>query len=809
MAGEDHDVIRAGATAWLRDHWDPDLRVREWWALLAESGWGFPSWPRERFGRGLRQEQAAAVRQAFQEVGAIGPPASLGQLLGGPTLLAHGSRELQERFMPELAYGRELWCQFFSEPGAGSDLAGLQTRAVRDGDGWVVNGQKVWTSGAQHADRGMLVARTDPDVPKHQGLTYFIIDLDQPGIEVRPLHQMNGAHGFNEVFFTDARVGGDRIVGQLNGGWAVAVTTLMYERFMSAMPSAQPGPRLGMLEARAGDVASGRVGGQREGAGSAPIAPAVIEVARALEREADPVVRQRLAALAALEEVNRLEGLRSAEVARAGQGPGAGGSVRKVDAGRPADSWRRAPAAPGAVQPGHLDRWGHRRDPAQHHRRARAGPAQGAPAGRRRPVPGPEDRHSDRSAVGGRRMELDLGPELRAFREEMRAWIAEHAPAGLTGPGHPAWPDWERRLLEARLVCPQWPEAAGGRGWDGARLAVFNEECHRAGAPRVTRGMGESLVGPSVIVHGTDEQRARLLPRIIEGRDLYCQGFSEPDHGSDLAGVETRGEVAGDELVVTGQKVWTSRADRADHIFVLCRTEPDAPRHHNLSYVLLPMRDNGIEIRPLRQMSGATGFFEVFLDRARAPLSSVIGGLGNGWRVAMTTLGFERGGRATVAHLAHEREFWELVETARRYGRDRDPLVRQQLAWAYAQVQVMRYQGMRLLAQLAAGRAGTQGPGEAGPVASVTKLFWSEYHRRLGEIAVDITGADALIRPDGEGYATGRWQDVFLSSRAGTIFSGTSEIQRNIIAERALGLPREPKAPARTEMEVAGGPARR
>ncbi|HEY4024805.1 MAG TPA: acyl-CoA dehydrogenase family protein [Candidatus Dormibacteraeota bacterium] len=397
-------------------------------------------------------------------------------------------------------------------------------------------------------------------------------------------------------------------------------------------------------------------------------------------------------------------------------------------------------------------------------------------------------------------MELDLGPELRAFREEMRAWIAEHAPAGLDGPDHPAWPEWERRMLEARLVCPQWPEEVGGRGWDGARVAIFNEECHRAGVARVTRGMGESLVGPSVIVHGTGEQRARLLPRIIQGLDLYCQGFSEPDHGSDLAAVETRGEVVGDELVVTGQKVWTSGADRANAIFVLCRTEPDAPRYRNLSYVLLPMRDNGIEIRPLRQMSGATGFFEVFLDGARAPLSDVIGGLGSGWRVAMTTLGFERGGRATVAHLAYERELWELIETARRYGRDRDPIVRQQLAWAYAQVQIMRFQGMRLLAQLAVRR-------EPGPEASLTKLFWSEYHRRLGEIAVDITGADALVRPDGPGYATGRWQGVFLSSRAGTIFSGTSEIQRNIIAERALGLPREPKAPARAE-EVTSGSAR-
>jgi len=250
-------------------------------------------------------------------------------MLGGPTLLAHGSRELQERFLPELATGREFWCQFFSEPGAGSDLAGLQTRAVRDGDEWVVNGQKVWTSGAQYADRGMLVARTDPDVPKHRGLTYFIIDLDQPGVEVRPLHQMNDGHGFNEVFFTDARVASDRIVGHLHGGWPVAVTTLMYERFMSALPSAQPGRKLGMLDARAGDVASGRVRGEREGA-EASIARPVIDVARQLEREADPVIRQRLAQLACVEEVNRLDGVRSAGAARAGQRSGASGSVRKV-----------------------------------------------------------------------------------------------------------------------------------------------------------------------------------------------------------------------------------------------------------------------------------------------------------------------------------------------------------------------------------------------------------------------------------------------------------------------------------------------
>ncbi len=327
MAAED-DAVRDEARAWLREHWDPDLSVRDWWALLAESGWGFPSWPREWFGRGLRAEQAAAVREAFLEVGAIGPPGSLGQRLGGPTLLTHARREILEQFLPELVYGREYWCQYFSEPGAGSDLAGLQTRAVRDGDEWIINGQKVWTSGAQYADRAMLLARTDPDVPKHQGLTYFIIDMDQPGIEVRPLHQMNDAHGFNETFFTDARVSNDRIVGKLNGGWSVALTTLMYERYGGAVPSASPGKRLAMLDNRAGDIATIR--GEREGLGMSAIASTVIGVARQLGRDDDAVIRQRLAQLYALEDVQRIGGLRSTSARRTGEGPGPGGSVGKI-----------------------------------------------------------------------------------------------------------------------------------------------------------------------------------------------------------------------------------------------------------------------------------------------------------------------------------------------------------------------------------------------------------------------------------------------------------------------------------------------
>src|SRR5580693_1494602 len=322
-------------------------------------------------------------------------------------------------------------------------------------------------------------------------------------------------------------------------------------------------------------------------------------------------------------------------------------------------------------------------------------------------------------------MELDLGPEIAEFRGELRDWISAKAPDGLAeladwnAPGttggyrdgrmvaalaSPAYRRWAERLAEARLICPQWPAAFGGQGMDAVRSAVLNEEFYRAGVPRVIRGMGEALVGPSIIVHGSAEQQAYFLPRIISGEDRYCQGFSEPGHGSDLAAVETKGEIDGDEIVVTGQKVWTSGAAYANMMFALCRTDPSVPKHAGLSYVLFDFTDPGVTYRPIRQMSGAAEFAEDFIDGVRAPLFNIIGGLNNGWRVAMTTLGHERGGRATVQHLAYEREYWELVEAARGRGRTADPLVRQQLAQAYTAVQLMRFSGLRTLARVAAGR---------------------------------------------------------------------------------------------------------
>lgn len=398
-------------------------------------------------------------------------------------------------------------------------------------------------------------------------------------------------------------------------------------------------------------------------------------------------------------------------------------------------------------------------------------------------------------------MEIDLGPEAEKFRDELRQWLEANRPddidpdAGERGApsGAEGWArvrTWTDTLYEAGYMCVSWPKEYGGRGLTGLEVAVMNEEFARAKVPRVTRGMGEWLVGPSIIVHGTDEQKAHFLPRIISGKDRYCQGFSEPDAGSDLASLKTRGVVDGDEVIITGQKVWTSGAQMANMMFCLCRTDPDAPKHQGISYVLVPMKtpegeSNGIELRPLRQITGTSGFTESFLTEARAPLFNVIGGLHNGWRVTMTTLGNERGGNATTQHVRYQRQFWRLVDEARSLGRADDPIVRQELARAYTHTEIMRYAGLRTLSEVVARK-------EPGPGASVNKMFWSEYARDIGEWAMNLRGAQSMIRPDGDGYALDRWQADFLGSRSGTIWGGTAQVQRNIVGERVLGLPKEP-----------------
>ena len=390
------------------------------------------------------------------------------------------------------------------------------------------------------------------------------------------------------------------------------------------------------------------------------------------------------------------------------------------------------------------------------------------------------------------------------LREEVRAWLAANGVEevkGLSGMGmarggganltdeqKQAMKEWEKRLIEGHWICSHWPEEYGGRGLDSFQNGIVSEEFGRAGYPRTSRGMGESLVSPAIIVWGTDEQKKEFLPKILDGTHRYCQGFSEPGAGSDLAGLQTKGIVDGDELIITGQKVWTSGAQFANMMFCLCRTNPEAPKHKGISYVLVPMKDNGFDIRGLRQMTGGSGFSEVFIDGARAPLTNVIGGLHDGWRVTNTTLGNERrggGGR----HNGFKKQWDRVVDEARSNGKIADANVRQDLAWAYTKIEIIRYQSERMDALAAKGL-------EPGPEASVGKMLWSEYARRFGEISMNIAGMKATVRPDGDGYRLNEFQQSFLGSRSGTIWGGTAEIQRNIVGERALGLPKEPSAEA-------------
>ncbi len=316
--GPDEARVRAEVRTWLEANWSLDLTLREWWDRFGRSGWAFPTWPEDWFGKGISGRLAVVVREEVARAGVIGPPGGLGQGLGAPTVIAHGTAEQKELYVTALATGAAAWCQLFSEPGAGSDLASAQTRAVRDGDEWIVNGQKVWTSGAQIADRGMLVARSNVDVPKHRGLTYFIVDMDQPGIEVRPLKQMNGQAAFNEVFFTDARVSNDAVIGEVDNGWAVALTTLAFERSGigggGSMLGAGgvPGEKAGFLDKRVGDLIAAPPGGEQMSSGGMAFMGRLGDLLRTVAstsgRSADPLARQAIARVHIRDRVAKLNG---------------------------------------------------------------------------------------------------------------------------------------------------------------------------------------------------------------------------------------------------------------------------------------------------------------------------------------------------------------------------------------------------------------------------------------------------------------------------------------------------------------------
>jgi alkylation response protein AidB-like acyl-CoA dehydrogenase len=389
--------------------------------------------------------------------------------------------------------------------------------------------------------------------------------------------------------------------------------------------------------------------------------------------------------------------------------------------------------------------------------------------------------------------DVELTDDLDRFRAEVAAWLADHivgrfaqvAGRGGNGDedaGFEVRTEWEQLLGGAGWIGLGWPADVGGRGASIPQQVVWAEEYVRARAPARVNHIGEQLLGPTLIAFGTAEQQRRFLPGILAGTQRWCQGYSEPDAGSDLANVRTRATLDGDEWVIDGQKIWTSLAHVAHWCFVLTRTDPDSARHRGLSFLLVPMDQPGITVRPIVQITGGGEFNEVFFDGARTAADLVVGEPGQGWRTAMGLLGYERGVSTLAMQVGFERELDAVIALARRRGRLADPLVRQRLAAVHTGVRLMRWNAMRSMAAT----------GVPGPESSLSKLLWGLWHPRLGNLAIDVLGADGLVL-DGAPYELSDEQKLFLFSRADTIYGGSNEIQRTVIAERVLGLPKEPR----------------
>lgn len=393
-------------------------------------------------------------------------------------------------------------------------------------------------------------------------------------------------------------------------------------------------------------------------------------------------------------------------------------------------------------------------------------------------------------------MDLTFSREDEDFRATVRSWLEENligdfAALGASGgPGreHEAFAiraEWERVLGRAGYTCLGWPEKHGGRGASLIQQVIFNEEYVRAGAPVRVGHIGQELLGPTLIEWGTPEQQARFLPPIVAGEELWCQGYSEPDAGSDLANVQTRAVLDGDDWVITGQKVWTSLAHVSDWCFVVARTDPGAAKHRGLSYLLVPLDQPNIEVRPIVQITGTSEFNEVFFAGARTAAKNVVGAVNRGWEVAMATLGYERGVATLGQQIGFRRELDRVIDTARRNRRSQtDPVLRQRLTRAWIGLQLLRYNALRTLT--------ASDDGRPGPEASVAKLAWATWHRQLGELAVDVLGPAGVVA-NRHPYDLTDDQRLFLFTRADTIYGGSNQIQRNIIGERVLGLPREPR----------------
>ncbi len=396
-------------------------------------------------------------------------------------------------------------------------------------------------------------------------------------------------------------------------------------------------------------------------------------------------------------------------------------------------------------------------------------------------------------------MKLSFSPEDEKFRAEVATWLSENLVGEFTklkfrgGPGDEhMFPEerkkWEQKLAEGGWTCVGWPKEHGGRGCSIEQQVIFNEEYARAGAPGHVGHIGEGLAGPTIMAFGSEAQKAKYLPGIVAGSELWCQGYSEPGAGSDLANVKTKArfDEARGKWIINGQKVWTSLAHESDYCFVIARTDPDSKAHKGLGFFLLKMDQPGIEVRGIQQITGTSEFNEVFFDDAECDANDIVGQPGDGWKVAMGLLGFERGVSTLGQQMQFQNELNEVIAIAKKNGAAQDPVIRQRLAKAHAELKIMRYNSMRMLS----GQSSSDGSLQK--EALIYKLFWATWHRSMGELAMDVMGPESQVLEDGP-YELSRLQAMYMFVRSDTIYGGTNEIQKNIIAERGLGMPKEPR----------------
>ena len=397
--------------------------------------------------------------------------------------------------------------------------------------------------------------------------------------------------------------------------------------------------------------------------------------------------------------------------------------------------------------------------------------------------------------------------EAEAYREKVQAFLAEHLPPDWKGIGALSREEaeafttrWRGVLRDHHYLATSWPTEYGGPGLTALEQVILAEEFAKAGVPAggTNDVFSIQMVGNTLLDWGTEEQKKHYIPRILSGEDIWCQGYSEPNAGSDLGNVGCRARLDGDEWVIDGQKIWTSAGHLANWIFVLTRTDPDAPKHKGITFLLCPMDQPGVEVRPIKMMSGDSEFNEVFFTGARCPKENVIGEVDGGWAVAMTLLGYERGEAAATFPITFRMELDRLLALAKERGATDDPVLRQRLARSHTKVEILRYLGLRSLTQFLNGH-------QPGPESGIFKNFWSEYHQEVTQLAVDILGADAMVpsgrwptssfQTDSPGAPndSASWVGTSYNARAGTIYAGSSQIQRNIVGEMVLGLPKEPR----------------